>query len=151
MKRLEEAIDEGFFLEASWIAYAVIEDRIGSALLKTGGLPQDQNGKPLQMLGSKLKVLETRMNEDPILQSCFEKDEILKRVVYWKNRRNPLMHSMASEAKPWSVLEQEAAIVAKEGKDVAWLLANSVSRLRKRKKRQSNAQLSHISLDPELT
>lgn len=63
LKRLEEAIDEGFFLEASWIAYAVIEDRICSALLKTGGLPQDPNGKPLQMLGSKLKVLETRMNK----------------------------------------------------------------------------------------
>lgn len=103
------------------------------------------------MLGSKLKVLETRMNEDPILRSCFEKDEILKRVVYWKNRRNPLMHSMASEAKSWSVLEQEAAVIAKEGKDVAWLLANAVSRLRKRKKRQSNTPLPHISLDTELT
>jgi hypothetical protein len=78
LNRLEEAIDAGFFLEASWIAYAVIEDRVCSALLKTEGLPQDKNGKSLQMLGSKLEVLAKRMHEDPILRSCLEKDEILK-------------------------------------------------------------------------
>lgn len=92
LQRLEEAIEAVFFLEASWIAYAVIEDRVCSALLKTGGLPQDKNGKSLQMLGSKLEVLAKRMGDDPILRSCLEKDEILKRVVYWKNKRNPLMH-----------------------------------------------------------
>lgn len=60
------------------------------------------------------------------------------------------MHSMASEAKPWSILEQEAAAVAKEGKDIAWLLANAVSRLRKRKQRQSNIQLPNPSPDSEV-
>jgi hypothetical protein len=151
LKRLEEAIDAGFFLEASWIAYAVIEDRICSALLKTGGLPQDKNGKSLQMLGSKLNILEKRMDEDPILRSCLEKDEILKRVVCWKNKRNPLMHSMASEAKSWSTFEREAAAVAKEGKDIAWLLANAVSRLRKRKQRQTNTKFLNPSPDSEIS
>lgn len=60
-------------------------------------------------------------------RSCLEKDEILKRVVRWKNQRNPLMHSMASEAKSWSTLEQEAAAVAIEGKDVAWLLGRVIN------------------------
>jgi hypothetical protein len=90
------------------------------------------------------------MDEDPILLSCLEKDEILKRVVCWKNKRNPLMHSMASEAKSWNTLEQEAAAVAKEGKDIAWLLANAVSRLRKRKQRQTDAQTPKISTDSEV-
>jgi hypothetical protein len=85
-------------------------------LLKTGGLPQDKNGKSLQMLGAKLEALTKRMDEDPILRSCLGKDEILKRVVCWKNKRNPLMHSMASEAKSWNTLEQEAAAIAKEVK-----------------------------------
>jgi hypothetical protein len=57
LNRLEEAIDADFFLEASWIAYAVIEDCICSTLLKTGGLHPDKTGKTLQMLGSKLEVL----------------------------------------------------------------------------------------------
>ena len=151
LKRLEEAIDAGFFLEASWIAQAVIEDRVCSALLKTGGLPQDKNGKSLPMLGSKLEILARRMDEDPILRSCLEKDEILRRVVCWKNKRNPLMHSMASEAKSWSTLEQEAAAVAKEGKDIAWLLASAVSRLRKRKQQQPDTQFPNLSPDSEIT
>jgi hypothetical protein len=106
LNRLEEAIDSGFFLEASWIAYAVIEDRICSALSKTaGGLPKDKNGNSCQMLGAKLKVLEKRMDEDPILCACLEKDDLLKRATHWKDQRNPLMHSMASEAKSWNALE----------------------------------------------
>lgn len=86
LNRLEEAIDGGFFLETSWIAYAVIEDRVCSALSKTaGGLPKDKNGKSRQMLGVKLKVLEKRMGEDPILRDCLEKDDLLNRVTHWKD------------------------------------------------------------------
>jgi len=43
------------------------------------------------------------------IHSRLEKDETPKRVVRWKNQRNPFMHSIASEAKSWSTLEQEAA------------------------------------------
>ncbi|NEQ98433.1 MAG: hypothetical protein F6K30_17220, partial [Cyanothece sp. SIO2G6] len=57
---------------------------------------------------------------------------------------------LASQAKSWSTLEQEAAAVAKEGKDIAWLLANAVSRLRKRKQRQTNSQSPNSSPDSEI-
>lgn len=136
LNRVEKAIDNGFYLEATWIIYAVIEDRVCSALEKSGGLHQDSNGKPLRMLGSKLTALSKRMDEDPLLRKYLEKDRIIDRVINWKNKRNPLMHSLASEAKSWDAIEQEAKLVALEGKDLAWLLANAVSRFRKRKRRE---------------
>ena len=136
LNRIQEAIDSDFYLEATWITYAVIEDRVCSALEKSGGLPKDQNDKPLRMLGSKLEVLSKRMNENPLLRKYLEKDGIVDRVIHWKNKRNPLMHSLASEAKSWNSIEQEAKLVALEGKDVAWLLANAVSRFRKYKRRE---------------
>ena len=144
LNRIQEAIDSGFYLEATWIAYAVIEDRVCSALEKSGGLPKDKNGKPLRMLGLKLEALSHRMNENSSLRKYLEKDEIVDRVIHWKNKRNPLMHSLASEAKSWNTLEQEAKIVALEGKDVAWLLANAVSRFRKYKRREDRVNNDSI-------
>lgn len=58
------------------------------------------------------------------------------------------MHSMASEVKSWNALEKQAAVVAKEGKDVTWLLATAVSRLRKRKKRQIKDKLPVPTPEP---
>jgi hypothetical protein len=77
--RMDEAIKEGFYLEASWIAYAVIEDRCDSALEKTGGIPT-RNGRPIQMLGNKLKELQNRLDHDPKLSAAMLADNIPERI-----------------------------------------------------------------------
>ena len=59
ISRLGEAIKDEFFLEASWLAYAILEDRLVSALDETGGAVTT-TGRPIRMLGPKLGEIKAR-------------------------------------------------------------------------------------------
>jgi hypothetical protein len=60
IKRIDVALQEEFYLEASWIAYAILEDQLVSALDESGGAV-NHKGKAIKMLGPKLGELKTRM------------------------------------------------------------------------------------------
>ncbi len=131
---MDQALNDGFFLEASWIAYAIIEDRILSALAKTGGVPM-RNGQPLRMLGPKLDALVGRQPNDSALTAAMLNGQVLDTVRAWKDKRNPLMHSLAEECKPFVEHNADARIVAAEGSRAARDLCAAVIRLSRRKRR----------------
>lgn len=128
--RMDEASKLGFHLEASWIAYAVIEDRVLSALDKTGGVPTTKKGKPINMLGPKIKALRDRLGENALLRGAMLDGRVLDDVETWKEARNPLMHALAEEAEPWTALAPQAEELARSGERAARDLADAVSRLR---------------------
>lgn len=132
--RLSEAIERGFHLEASWIAYAILEDRAISALKRTGGLPTNRGGRPLQMLGPKLIKLRQRLETDPLLNGAMLQGAMLERVENWKEERNTFMHSMAEESRSWSELSEGAERLSRDGERVARDFSDAVTRLRKRKR-----------------
>ncbi len=128
-QRQDTALALRFFLEASWIAYAILEDRADSALGRTGGPVH----KKRPMLGEKLEELKKRMSSDALLKAEMRNGAILEAAVQWKDKRNPLMHSMANDQEPWSEMEKKAELVAKEGKAVARDMASAVMRFRKKR------------------
>jgi hypothetical protein len=129
-QRLDTTLGMRVFLEASWIAYAILEDRADSALAKTGG-PVPRKTRP--MLGDKLAELSERIATDALLRTELWRGATLEAAKNWKNKRNPLMHSMADLREPWHVFEKRAERLAMEGRSVARDMASAVMRLRKKR------------------
>lgn len=136
LARLETALNCGFHLEASWIAYAVIEDRLLSALEKTGGIPATKKGQLLTLLGTKIAYLHGRLSSDPVLRGAILNGAVLDDVSRWTKSRNYLMHDMARDNHPWTELDARAQELARSGRDVTRNLCSAVMRLAKRKRKR---------------
>ena len=117
IKRIDLALSHEFYLEASWIAYAILEDRLVSALRESGGAV-NHNGKEIFMMGLKLSELRNRMPTSLNLRKAFF-GNMLDRLHVWKDKRNDLMHAMAGENHAVSDLDSIALEVATDGKELA--------------------------------
>lgn len=130
IQRMEAALDAGYHLEASWYAYAILEDRLISMLRNTGGVPLVSSGrnkgKPIQMLGRKLAELQKRSKTTAILQQIE-----FASIQNWANQRNDLMHAMAEGSKPLKAVDKEAFLLAQTGVTVVRDCASAARRVKK--------------------
>ena len=124
VSRIDQAIDEEFFLEATWIAYAILEDRLVSALRESGG------GPPIRMLGPKLGEVQSRAQNSINMRKAFFGD-MLDRLDAWKDKRNDLMHALADERLDIPTIDQSTQSVAIEGRELARELAAACKRYKK--------------------
>ncbi len=128
LNRMDAARTANRDVEASWYAYAVLEDRLRSMLRQSGGEGEKKGvGKPIRMMGPKLKELSRRAKKDALLKNCFEYD----RLNQWKNDRNTLVHAMADGRHDIEQIDGLAKSLAQEGVDLAWLYAREAQRLKK--------------------
>ena len=125
--RLDKALKESFFLEASWIEYSLFEDRTNSLLEKTGGLLQN----PRASIEAKLKELEKRSKTDHGLSHISEFPDILDEVRTWKDSRNPLMHQMVDVPKDWEDIDSDAKVLAENGRRLLGRYSSAAMKLRK--------------------
>lgn len=112
ISRIDLAIEDKFFLEATWIAYAILEDRLVSVLRESGGDPS------IRMLGPRINEVNSRHKKSLIMQKTFFSD-MLKRLKNWKDKRNDLMHTLADESLDISAIDIESKFVAIEGRELA--------------------------------
>jgi hypothetical protein len=125
--RMDDAVSCGRHVEAAWYAYSVLEDRLRSMLVHTGGEGSNKgSGPPLKMLGPKLTELKTRAGKDDLLRSCLE----FKRVDQWRKDRNELVHAMAAGQLDITQIDSRAAALAIEGAELARLYATEARRLK---------------------
>ncbi len=90
MTRLKRALNAQFYLEAISIEYAIIEDRIESALRHAGTFRPDKHN----MLNKKLnRLAEMRRNSKTLANKYFS-EELIQEVHSWKNERNPMTHAL---------------------------------------------------------
>lgn len=118
-----------YHLEASWIAYAILEDRLVAALLCTGGATH-KNGNPVKMLGPKIDFLKKRRRKDKLLAANFS-TEWLNKLAKWKDSRNKLMHAMANA--PVTVAQHDIAAerLARAADPLVYDACRQVRRLKK--------------------
>ena len=90
MKRLKKALSMEFYLEATFIEYAVIEDRIESFLRHAGVF----NPKKHNSLNGKLSKLAEQQRCKTGLIRKYVSDELIASIHSWKNERNILTHAM---------------------------------------------------------
>ncbi len=90
MTRLKRAMKAQFYLEAIAIEYAIIEDRIESALRHSGVFRPDKHN----MLNRKLnRLAELQRNKNGLAKKYFS-DELIQEIHSWKNERNPMTHAL---------------------------------------------------------
>lgn len=95
MERLKKAMANHFYLEAIFIEYAILEDRLESALRHSG----KWQPKPDQFISidKKVRLLKQQAEEKKSIAGKYFQPELMQAVLDWKNRRNPLMHSLMKQ------------------------------------------------------
>ncbi len=122
-KRLNSALRNGFNLEALFIEYAIMEDRIESILRHAGKwetyLKKRGNNGPT--LNSKVTYIEKQMesNRKSLLNRYFS-DDLLDRLLAWKEERNRLIHALLKQ----QLEHNEVRTIAEDGQSLAEELRN---------------------------
>ncbi len=98
-KRLNRALSNGFYLEAIFIAYAVIEDRTESALRHVGKYEAyvKSRGRYSVTLDSKISYIQNIAREKKHVFHRFFSDSLLEDVKLWKDARNRLIHALLKQ------------------------------------------------------
>lgn len=120
MKRLKAAMANRFYLEAIFIEYAILEDRLESALRHSG----KWHPKPDQhtSIDKKVKLLLKQAEEKKSLAQKYFQPEMMQEILDWKNRRNPLMHSLMKQ----QLHTEDLAKLANEGLILVRQISNKV-------------------------
>ncbi|MBV1788344.1 hypothetical protein KQ940_09775 [Marinobacterium sp. D7] len=124
ISRIDLAIEGGFYLEATWIAYSILEDRLVSALKESGG------GPPIRMLGPKIGEIKYRHTNSLKMRQAFFGD-MIQRLSNWKDKRNDLMHALADERLDVPSIDAESKSVALEGRGLAREFSAACKRFKK--------------------
>ena len=98
-RRLNKALASGFNLEAMFIAYAIMEDRTES-ILRHGGYWDSymkKRGNRDATINSKITYIQGKANADDKLLHKYFSDDLLDRVLLWKEERNRLIHALLKQ------------------------------------------------------
>ena len=115
IKKLTKALNSNFYFEAIFIEYAIIEDCLSSVLSK--------NGKTIKYMGKKLNSIHLLAKKDKLISEYFS-EKFLNRLKQWKDKRNPLVHSLVSIV----VDETELSELASEGDSLIKELIDKTNR-----------------------
>ena len=123
IKRLNSALAHGFNLEAMFIEYAIMEDRTESILRhadKWDAYMKKQNGRD-PTINSKVKYIQKLADFNNDLLHKYFSDDLLDRVLTWKDERNRLIHALLKQ----ELEHNEVSALSNRGKQL-------VDELRKR-------------------
>ena len=122
-KRLNNALNNGFNLEAMFIEYAIMEDRTESILLHSDQwedyLRSRRGQRPT--IDSKIRYIKKRAEEKKSLLNKYFSDDFLDQILTWKDERNRLIHALLKQ----QLEHNEISLLAAQGKQL-------VDELRKR-------------------
>ncbi len=96
MGRLSRALKAEFYLEAIFIEYAILEDRLESAL-RHGGRWDPKPGKFVS-LAAKVHKIEAMAREPKSLASKYFSPSLTDGVLAWKDRRNTMIHALLKQS-----------------------------------------------------
>ena len=125
--RLNKAVREEFYLEAIFIAYAIIEDRTESILRHTGkwdAYMKSRRGRTAT-INSKIRYIQKMAEDKKSLVGRHLGDDTLARILAWKDTRNKLVHALLEQA----VSDEELTALAASGKELASTLRTKVTNL----------------------
>ncbi|MCD7717265.1 MAG: hypothetical protein LUI39_12595 [Lachnospiraceae bacterium] len=93
MGRLKKALHAEFYLEAIFIEFAILEDRIESVLRHSNKFNPEKHNTLNKKLG-RLKEMQRQKNG---LVRRYFSDELFDEIYAWKDERNVLIHSLMNQ------------------------------------------------------
>ena len=130
MVRLKKALGAGFYLEAVFIEYAVMEDRLCS-FLKIAGVYDEK--KHWNITG-KLRTLRNLLTKDGQPIGRYLTMEMLDSVTAWKDKRNPLTHALMKQELSTEILAE----LSGEGEEIIRWLNSKATSYRRYTERQAD-------------
>ena len=124
-KRLNKALANGFNLEAMFIEYAIMEDRTESVLRHADlwdAYIKSRNGRDPN-IDSKIKYIKKRAENRKDLLHKYFSDNLLDRILEWKDERNRLIHALLKQ----ELEHNEVSKLAEQGNVLVKLLRNRSS------------------------
>lgn len=115
---LTKAMKQGFYYEAIFIEYAILEDRLASVLKYAGVLTMEKAGN--QNIAKKIN--DIRKSKE--FSSKFVRErlsfELLDSITAWKDKRNRLIHNLANIPYDAAAVRE----VAEEGYEIVKVVKN---------------------------
>ena len=116
-KRLNRALTNGFYLEAMFIEYALMEDRTESVLRHADrweAYLQSKRGRT-PTLDSKVRTIQKAAEQKKTLLSRYFSDDLLQQILDWKEDRNRLIHALLKQ----QFAHDEIRLLAERGNALA--------------------------------
>lgn len=127
ISRYNDAIDKGFYLEATALMESLLGDRLESRLGELTKVPIEF--EPLSRLLKKLNKIETDVELKNIMN---------KRLNNWCGQRNTIIHQAAKielgKKKDWDMFLEDAEKTAIEGRKIFYAYNKQLQKLRRQKK-----------------
>ena len=129
--RLKKALKEHFYLEAIFIEYAIMEDRL-EAILRHAGKWLPKEGRFVSLEAKTKKVADLAREKKNPAHRCFP-PELTDRILTWKSDRNQLIHALLKQS-----LHSEGLLqVAEEGNEIVKQLCSKATTHRRMLERQN--------------
>ena len=133
-KRLKKAFDYKFYMEAIFIEYAMMEDRMEAILRYEGNEIKPKNEKEFISMGRKLnKIKKIAEQKKSLLQKYFA-DGIADEISEWITKRNALIHALLKK----ELTTDEVEAFALEGKTLTRTLCNKAKNYKSAIERRKN-------------
>lgn len=131
-ERLKKAMKNGFYLEAIFIEYSILEDRTESILRYTDNFEKLKSKNPnFISVETKLKKIKTLTENKRSIEKIYFKPEFIDSLFNWENLRNGIIHALMKR----TVLKEEIENVAISGlqivKDLSRISTNYKHKLEK--------------------
>lgn len=134
MGRLKKALGNQFYLEAIFIEYAILEDRLESALLHSG------KWKPAPdrhtSIDRKVRLLQKQAEEKKSLAQRYFTSELTESILTWKDHRNRLIHALMKQ----QLHTEDLQSVAEEGQALIRTVSNKVGLFNRAVERQKGTE-----------
>ncbi|MBR4235842.1 MAG: hypothetical protein IKR85_07255 [Clostridia bacterium] len=131
MGRLTHAINAHFYLEALFIEYAIMEDRLESILTHAGVFREDKHNT----ITKKLRRLETLCQSDKAAKKYFS-PELLQSILDWKENRNKFIHALMKQVFTGEELKE----IVDQGQEIVKTLNNKSSCYKRALERQKEIE-----------
>ncbi len=125
--QLKKAMNSGFYFEAIFLEYAIMEDRTESVLRHEGSIKLINKQGNLLTLAQKInKIRGCKPFEDGRIRKRLT-PELLTSLDAWRVKRNQLVHVLMKNQTDTTELQA----IAEEGKELVRLLDNAVKQTNK--------------------
>ena len=130
--RLNRALKEHFYLEAIFIEYAIMEDRL-EAVLRHSGRWHPKEGQFVSIDAKARRVAKLAEEKNNPAHKYFP-PELTDGVLTWKAKRNSLIHALLKQ----SIHSEDLLEVAEEGKALAKQLCSKATSHRRLLEKQNH-------------
>ena len=122
MGRLKKAMNYGFYLEAIFIEYAIIEDRLESILRHSGRWSAKFDEDP-PTINKKLNIVDELARRKKSFPQKYFNQELISEIRDWKEYRNKIIHALLKQ----DLNTEQLLAIAQKGELLAKTLSNKVT------------------------